>query len=52
MGANTETASKKGVLKSNFGVRGWFIVIYFGVMLFFNSSFTADGMNVIVPIAG
>ncbi len=45
-----EPMKKKGNLKSNFGKRGWFIVIFFGVMLFFNSSFTADGMNVMVPM--
>lgn len=34
---------------NSFGARGWFIVIFFGVMLFFYASLTADGMNVIVP---
>lgn len=42
-------SSGKTSLKSNFGGRGWFIVIYFGVMLFLNSSFTADGMNIMLP---
>lgn len=36
-------------LKSNFGKRGWFLVIFFGIMLFLNSSYTADGMNIIIP---
>lgn len=35
--------------KSNFGGRGWFLVIFFGVMLFLNSAYTADGMNVFIP---
>lgn len=36
-------------VSNNFGVRGWLIIIFFGVMLFLNSSLTADGMNIIVP---
>lgn len=36
-------------VSNNFGVRGWLIIIFFGVMLFLNSSFTADGMNIIIP---
>jgi len=36
-------------LKSNFGKYGWFMIVYFGITLYLNSSFTADGMNVIVP---
>jgi MFS family permease len=47
---DAELRMNKSDLKSNFGKRGWFIVIFFGVMLFFNSSFTADGMNIMVPI--
>ena len=39
----------KGNLRNNFGGRGWFLVIFFGVMLFLNSSYTADGMNIIIP---
>ena len=39
----------KGNLKNNFGGRGWFLVIFFGIMLFLNSSYTADGMNIIIP---
>ncbi len=40
---------EKTSLKSNFGKRGWFLVIFFGIMLFLNSSYTADGMNIIIP---
>lgn len=54
MGTSPSVKENKAIpktdLKSNFGKRGWFIVIFFGVMLFFNSSFTADGMNVMVPM--
>ena len=35
---------------SNFSVLGWLLIIFFGCMLFLNSSFTAAGMNVIVPL--
>lgn len=35
---------------SNFGVLGWLLIIFFGCMLFLNSSFTAAGMNIIVPL--
>lgn len=39
----------KQKVSNNFGVRGWLIIIFFGVMLFLNSSLTADGMNIILP---
>lgn len=40
---------KESSFKGNFGFRGWLIIIFFGFMLFLNSSFTADGMNIMVP---
>ncbi len=42
-------AQSKQKVSNNFGVRGWLIIIFFGVMLFLNSSLTADGMNIILP---
>ncbi len=36
-------------VSSRFGVRGWLIIFFYGVMLFFSASLTADGLNVIVP---
>ncbi len=42
-------AQEKQKVSNNFGVRGWLIIIFFGVMLFLNSSLTADGMNIILP---
>ena len=39
----------KQKVSNNFGLRGWLIIIFFGVMLFLNSSLTADGMNIIIP---
>ena len=39
----------KQKLSNNFGLHGWLIIIFFGVMLFLNSSLTADGMNIIIP---
>ena len=39
----------KQKVSNNFGVRGWLIIIFFGVMLFLNSSLTADGMNIMLP---
>ena len=36
-------------VSNNFGLRGWLIIIFYGVMLFLNSSLTADGMNIIIP---
>ena len=42
-------AKEKQKVSNNFGVRGWLIIIFFGIMLFLNSSLTADGMNIILP---
>lgn len=42
-------AQEKQKVSNNFGVRGWLIIIFFGIMLFLNSSLTADGMNIILP---
>lgn len=42
-------SNAKQKVSNNFGVRGWLIILFFGVMLFLNSSFTADGMNIIIP---
>ena len=39
----------KQKVSNNFGLRGWLIIIFYGVMLFLNSSLTADGMNIIIP---
>ena len=39
----------KQKVSNNFGLRGWLIIIFFGVMLFLNSALTADGMNIILP---
>mgnify|MGYP002538221491 CR=1 FL=1 len=39
----------KQKVSNNFGLHGWLIIIFFGVMLFLNSSLTADGMNIIIP---
>lgn len=41
--------NSKQKVSNNFGARGWLIIIFFGVMLFLNSSLTADGMNIIIP---
>lgn len=42
-------SNSKQKVSNNFGLRGWLIIIFFGVMLFLNSSFTADGMNIMLP---
>ncbi len=39
-----------GNAKSNFGGRGWMIIIYYGVMLFLSASLTTSGINVFAPL--
>lgn len=35
--------------KSNFGLKGWIMIIFVGLMLFYCTALTNDGMNVAVP---
>ena len=35
--------------KSNFGKKGWLVIIFVGLMLFFCTALTNDGLNVAVP---
>ena len=36
--------------KSNFGAKGWLLIVFIGLMLFFCSALTNDGLNVAVPV--
>lgn len=36
--------------KSNFGAKGWVLIVFVGLMLMFCSALTNDGLNVAVPV--
>lgn len=35
--------------KSNFGAKGWLLIIFVGLMLYVCTALTNDGMNIAVP---
>lgn len=49
MGKNNSVVDEKFYLKSNFGKKGWIVIIFVGIMLFFCSGLSNDGLNIAVP---
>ncbi|MCO7122923.1 MFS transporter [Ihubacter massiliensis] len=42
--------NEKFYTKSNFGAKGWLLIIFVGLMLMFCSALTNDGLNIVIPV--
>lgn len=45
---NNQSAAAAGSTKSNFGGKGWLMILFSGVMYYFYAGFCSDGLNIIV----